>query len=166
MICCVTGHRPAGFPFPHENTDSQYREYCSKLSNEIEKLILEGYHTFITGMADGADIDFAEKVIRYREIFDDIMLVAAMPYPSQPVKHMTQDHMKRLAILESCDIKHVISDHYFRGCMDKRNRFMVDRADLVLAIWNGVESGGTWNTIKYARSKGKPIRYLMLNELM
>ena len=42
---------------------------------------------------------------------------------------------------------------------------MVDRSDLVFAIWNGKEEGGTWDTIKYARSKGKEIRYLMLDTL-
>ena len=36
---------------------------------------------------------------------------------------------------------------------------MVDAADIVLAVWDGKECGGTWNTIKYARDKRKEIRY-------
>ena len=36
---------------------------------------------------------------------------------------------------------------------------MVDAADIVLAVWDGKEWGGTWNTIKYAKDKGKEIRY-------
>ena len=48
--------------------------------------------------------------------------------------------------------------------MQKRNMYMVDRADLVLAIWNGEEKGGTWNTIRYARKKEKALQYSMLNE--
>ena len=47
--------------------------------------------------------------------------------------------------------------------MHRRNRYMVDKADLVLAVWNGICSGGTWYTIQYARSLKKPIRYIMLD---
>ena len=43
--------------------------------------------------------------------------------------------------------------YFIRDCL------MVDAADIVLAVWDGKEWGGTWNTIKYARDKGKEIRY-------
>ena len=38
-----------------------------------------------------------------------------------------------------------------------RNDYMVDHSDLVLAIWNGEQSGGTWHTIEYAKAKGKQV---------
>ena len=46
--------------------------------------------------------------------------------------------------------------------MQKRNEYMVDKSDLVIAFWNGEESGGTWNTINYAERKGKQ---LVINRL-
>ena len=49
--------------------------------------------------------------------------------------------------------------------MQKRNRYMVDKSDIILAIWNGEKSGGTWNTIEYAQKKGKKIIYIMLSEI-
>ncbi len=30
---------------------------------------------------------------------------------------------------------------------------MVDKSELVIAVFNGIEKGGTWYTIKYAKSK-------------
>lgn len=36
---------------------------------------------------------------------------------------------------------------------------MVDHSDLVISAWNG-NSGGTENTIKYAKHKGIPIKYI------
>jgi uncharacterized phage-like protein YoqJ len=43
--------------------------------------------------------------------------------------------------------------------MQTRNVWMVDRADIILAMWNGT-SGGTANCIEYAKSRGKTITNL------
>ena len=43
--------------------------------------------------------------------------------------------------------------HYFRACYQKRNEFMVDHSNLVIAVWNGKKSG-TKNTIDYANRHG------------
>ena len=40
--------------------------------------------------------------------------------------------------------------------MQERNIFMVDRADEILAVWNGT-SGGTKNCIDYAKKQNKII---------
>lgn len=42
MICCVTGHRPKGFPFLRDNSEIAYMLYSYRLHMEIEKLIREG----------------------------------------------------------------------------------------------------------------------------
>lgn len=40
----------------------------------------------------------------------------------------------------------------------KRNEWMVDNADRVLAYWSGKESGGTFACINYARKVDKKVR--------
>ena len=40
--------------------------------------------------------------------------------------------------------------------MQKRNEYMVDLADKVIAVWNG-STGGTYNCVKYAEKCGKEI---------
>lgn len=164
MICCVTGHRSQGFPFARNESNALYAFYIYKLYNEIQNLIFNGYRSFITGMAEGADIDFAKAVLYYRDTMD-ITLEAAVPYPIAYTERKSEYIEERNCILSACDKKTVISEYYFRGCMQKRNRYMVDKADIVLAIWNGRCAGGTWNTIKYARSRNKSIKYIMVNEL-
>lgn len=42
---------------------------------------------------------------------------------------------------------------YSRACFQIRNEWMVDRSARVIAVFNG-QSGGTKNTINYARSNG------------
>ena len=48
----------------------------------------------------------------------------------------------------------VVADHYEADVMQKRNEYMVDHSDIVLAVWNGKKSG-TENCIKYAEKMGK-----------
>jgi uncharacterized phage-like protein YoqJ len=139
--------------------------YTTSLQQQIEALIQEGYVDFITGMAEGADIDFAKCVLKLRTSYDHITLEAALPYPVAARKHISTQAMTREEIWKSANHRHIVSPYYHRGCMQMRNQYMVDKSDLVLAVWNGECHGGTWNTIQYARSKEKPIRYIMLDSL-
>lgn len=165
MVCCVTGHRPGGFPFPPEDRVSLL-EYKKRLYEEVKDLMAQGYRHFITGMAEGVDIDFALAVLYYKPEFEGVTLEAALPYPRNSRGSSVGSLNIREHILSKCDRVSMISDTYFDGCMQKRNCYMVDRADLVLAVWNGGRKGGTWNTIRYARQRKKPIRYIMLDECM
>ena len=40
--------------------------------------------------------------------------------------------------------------------MDKRNRYMVDQADVLIAVWDGSPSG-TGKTVRYAHQQGKSV---------
>lgn len=44
-----------------------------------------------------------------------------------------------------------------------RNKYMVDKSDILLAIWNGDKSG-TKNCIDYAEQIGKSIDYILLEK--
>ncbi len=162
MTCCVTGHRPQGFPFERDASNHSFAVYMFELKQKIEYLIKSGCTQFITGMAEGADLDFAEAVLELKDNYPNITLTAALPYPlSSRVK---QD--RKSEILKAVDTMREVSDHYFKGCMQKRNRYMVDNSDILIAVWNGEERGGTWDTIKYARRQNKKIIYIMLYENM
>ena len=56
----------------------------------------------------------------------------------------------------------VVSSHYTPYCMQRRDRYMVDHAALVIAVFDGT-SGGTRYTIDYAIKKGVPIADLPVN---
>ena len=160
MICCVTGHRPKGFPFPYGRASANYRSYQLAVKNKVQELIARGFTVFLVGMAQGADMDFAEAVLAERGC--ELALEAAIPCPNQTRGWGIKEKLRYHAILKRCTDKHLISNAYHNGCMQERNAYMVDRADLVIAIWNGERHGGTWNTISYAKRKGKLIEYIYL----
>ena len=59
----------------------------------------------------------------------------------------------------------LISRRYTQGCYHQRNRYLVDHADALLAVYNGLPEGGTAYTVKYAHSRAKEIVLLDPNNL-
>ena len=50
----------------------------------------------------------------------------------------------------------MVSDHYTSSCMQRRDRYMVDHASLLIAAFDGT-AGGTRYTVEYALSRGLSI---------
>lgn len=50
-----------------------------------------------------------------------------------------------------------VSWKYREGCMLKRNRYLVDHAACLLAVYNGERQGGTAMTVRYARKVGREV---------
>ncbi len=106
-------------------------------------------------MAMGVDLIAAEIVIKLKKQYENITLEAAIPCRNQTDK-WSFDYVERYKnILEYCDKITYISETYTYNCMLKRNRYMVDNSDVVIAVWNGVSRSGTGATIHYANSKNK-----------
>lgn len=138
--CCVTGHRdiPA----------AQMDRIQELLRREILAAIEDGYSHFISGFAAGADLLFAEIVAELREAYP-ITLEAAIPYPGR----MKTPDKTFQRLIRCCDTVKIHSDGYFKGCYMRRNRYMVDQSQRVIAVYDGRPTGGTAATVRYARGK-------------
>ena len=56
----------------------------------------------------------------------------------------------------------VVQDHYDKGCMLRRDRYMVDRSAVVLAVFDD-SPGGTKYTLDYAARRQREVLLLDLN---
>ncbi len=134
------------------------------LEQKIELAITEyGITNFISGMALGADMDFAEIVLKLRKKYP-ITLECAIPCPNQTLKWNDKDKLRHENILKRADEIKLISERYTPECMLKRNRYMADKCELVIAVFNGIEKGGTWYTINYAKKANKHIEIIELSK--
>lgn len=168
LTCCVTGHRPKGFPWDYSKTDSaSHQEYLEAMACYIDQVIRkDGVVHFIAGGAIGADTDFAETVLDFRDhVYDHITLEIAVPCMGQEDRWSAEDKARYKSILDRADTVTVLSEHYTSFCMQKRNEYMVDHSDIVFAFWNENETkGGTVNTINYAKRKNKRLELFVLNQ--
>ena len=141
--CCVTGHRD----IPAEQMDRIQK----LLRQEILAAIEDGYTHFISGFATRADLLFADIIAELKEIYP-ITLEAAIPYPGR--MKTPDETFQRL--IRCCDTVKIHSDSYFKGCYMRRNRYLVDQSQRVIAVYDGRPTGGTAATVRYA--KGKDVR--------
>ena len=79
----------------------------------------------------------------------DVTLEAAVPCSTQADGWPEPDRSRWRALLAACDLETLVQSGYTRGCMLRRNRYMVDHSALVIAVYDGTP-GGTCRTLEYA----------------
>ncbi len=156
--CSCTGHRPQNLNFGFNEKDEICILLKKKMRETIEKLILEDNVTrFISGMALGVDTWFAETVLELRDtLYPQISLEAAIPCETQASKWNETQRNRYFNIISRCDKETMLRTHYTANCMQRRNFYMVEHCDFLLAVWNGAP-GGTKSTVKHAEEQNKVI---------
>lgn len=153
--CAFTGHRPAALPWGDDERDARCLALKAKLEDAIRTAYRQGFRHFICGMAQGADLYFCEGVVKLRSEFPGITLEAAVPFPGQCDRWSREERERYRALLALCDMETLIQQFHTPGCMQRRNRYMVDHAGLLLAVFNGnPQASGTLGTINYALQQG------------
>ena len=107
-------------------------------------------------MALGTDMFAAETVLELKRKFRDITLTAVLPCRTQAAKWNKEATARYELIVDRCDKIIILQDEYTPSCMHKRNLYMVEHSDCVIAVWSGTE-GGTANTIRFAIERHLPI---------
>lgn len=104
------------------------------------------------GMADGYDLWLADEALAA-----GIPVIACRPWAN----HYSSDKLYDYVIEHATDIINVSESEEYPGpwAYHNRNHYMVDSATHVLAYLDpNTKSGGTYQCVKYAKSKGKPVR--------
>lgn len=146
MIIAGTGHRP-----------DKLGGYADDVQVELIKLarswMQENKPTkVISGMAVGWDLALATAALK-----EKIPFIAAVPFYGQEnvwPRKIRDVYNNYLLLAEQIII--VCQGGYGRWKFQRRNVWMVDHCDMVLALWNG-SPGGTENCVKYAQKSKKPI---------
>ena len=143
--CCFTGHRNI--------LSAEREEIARQLEKTVTELIHAGIDRFITGGARGFDTLAAQAVLLLRKRYPDIKLILALPCLSQTRGWNKKDITVYETIKSQADEIVYTSQDYTRGCMHKRNRYMVDNSGLCVCCWIR-DKGGTAYTVHYAEKKG------------
>ncbi len=160
ITCCFTGHRPVKLPWGMNEADPRCILLKEQISSALDGIYEAGFRHFICGMAIGCDFYFAEAVFELKRRHEDITLEAAIPCDSQAEKWNKKQQAQYQELLRKCDQLTYVSHAYTPTCMMRRNEYMIDHSDLLLACFNGHNSG-TMKTILYAQRNG--VRTIILD---
>lgn len=142
---CFTGHR--------DICEADIPWIRKALKRQVLRLYRMGYDTFYTGGALGFDTLAAVTVLQLKVLFPQITLILALPCHNQTRGWAERNIAMYEIIKQKADKVVYISQDYFRGCMQKRNRYLVENSDLCICYLLK-KSGGTAYTVKYADSIG------------
>lgn len=144
-ICTFSGHREVYQPAIEARLDA-----------EIEKLLqTDNEFLFLTGGMGQFD-DMAASAVRAakcRHSGKCITLTLVLPYMSNRLntdKEYYQSYYDQIIIPEE------LNTAYYKAAIQRRNRWMVDRADIVIA-YICRDFGGALTSVKYAQKHGKPV---------
>jgi uncharacterized phage-like protein YoqJ len=135
--CVFTGHRQLGEDFSPR-----------KLKKAIKTQIENGVEYFYNGMAMGFDLFAAELVLDLKKKYPQIKLIACIPCYNQERYFSEEDKKRYVDILKKTDENVVLSDYYYRGCMQNRDKYMVDRCNSMITYCKK-EEGGAAYTVRY-----------------
>lgn len=154
-----TGYRPQKLSFGDDLTHPDAVRLRAAIKTEYRKLIQRGFNQFLTGGATGCDLMAAEVILELREEYPRKVKMThwlCMPCFDHTAKWKDEDK-ERLEKIKEKSIAFYVSDRpYFNGCMQVRNRYMVDTSRVLLAVHDG-QKGGTLNTLEYARRKNRKV---------
>ncbi len=150
--CCFTGHRI----LPEKDVPEIKKKLTEEIINAIE---IEKIQYFLCGGALGFDLMCAETVLDLKKQYPSISLCLILPCPNHNRFWRKQDKERFSAVLSSSDEEFYTSDSYFQGCMQKRNRCLVDYSKLCICYLTR-QAGGTAYTVQYAEKRGISCRNL------
>ena len=140
QTCCFTGHRVI-------RTDMA-KTIENRLEEQIRFLITRGILRFTAGGALGFDTLAAETVLKLKKENASIRLVLVLPCPEQALRWRRSDIERYENIKSQADEVIYTSEAYHKGCMQKRNRYMVNLS-CCCVCYLIKKRGGTKSTIDY-----------------
>jgi uncharacterized phage-like protein YoqJ len=137
-VVAITGHRP------------EKLKNLTWIDSELSRVLIKLNTTLLyQGMAAGVDLMSATVAHRL-----GIPYVAARPWAGHTPRKQDQDRYA-VVLNQAQSVVNVSESSTYEGPWQyhQRNEYMVNHADIVVAVWDGGPSGGTAACVRYAQEK-------------
>lgn len=160
LTCAVTGYRPSRFRFKYNENNTDCKRLKRRMEEQFSLLYQQGVRHFIVGGALGVDMWAGEILLTMKEKqkFSKIRITMALPFEGHDVDWDQESKTRNIRIRNSAEVL-IIGKEPETPSYTKRNHFMVDHANVILAVYdnNRKMRSGTAMTVHYAERKKKPV---------
>lgn len=158
LSCAVTGHRPTRFKWKYKENNNGCRRLKRRMRDQFILLYENGCRHFWVGGALGVDMWAGEILLEMKgdPQYSEIELHLALPFAGYDSSWDPKSKSRMALIRKNCASSIIV------GTVDKpaenykkRNYYMVDHADVLLAVYDNDRSirSGTGMTVNYAKKK-------------
>ena len=151
-VCAFTGHRPEKLPWGSDESSTACNKAKDMLLASIFLKIGEGCSTFFTGMAQGADLIFAEQVFKTKESYPCLKLIAVLAHKDTAAMWDEKNQKRYRCILDMADEIVITGKDNTAASVMEHNKWMVDNAGHLIALYSGAD-GGSRNVVDYAKKR-------------
>ena len=153
--CCVTGHR--------DLPQKEINRVKAALRREVDSAVADGFTRFISGFGEGVEQYFAEIVLEKQKENPALELIAVIPYRKR--LDSLNEKGRTYKMLEACSEVVVVQEEYHPSVYSRRRRYMVERSDRVITVYDGREKGGTVRMIRFAHMLKKELCEIPVGEI-
>lgn len=146
--CCFSGHRII--------SNNDYDKVYNDTKKAVISLIEKGVIYYDAGGALGFDTLAAQVILDLKKEYPQIKLILVLPCVNQTMKWNQRDIEVYDDIKSKADKVVTLSECYYEGCMQARNRYLVQGSNYCVCFLKNVYSG-TGYTVRYAEQQGLTI---------
>lgn len=161
-VCAVTGHRPNRFAFKYNEEHALCKTIKRAIWDEFRQMYDEqGMRHIYVGGALGVDMWAGEAALQLKKTsgYDELRLHIALPFEGHDSKWSQWCKERLRSLIRHSDECVTVGNTGSRESYLARNRYLVDHADLLLAVYDDERNlrSGTMHTVNYAQMRNLPI---------
>ena len=162
--CAIIGQPPARFRFGYKENNAGCKRLKKRLRDQFTSLYTQNVRRFYVGGCIGVDQWAGEILLQMQGQpgFSDIELILIEPFPDHDAQ-WDDWHRKRQSFLRSqCTERLVAGTAPQRRSFVARNHYLVDHADVLLAVYDNDRTAhsGTGQTVLRAEQQGIPVVFI------
>lgn len=140
--------------FEGSKGNKKYQSFREQQLQILQSLIHAGCTDFISGTHMAFEIRIAEDILTLQKENKSITLECVVPFPEHWDHWSQADQNRRYKVITHANTSVMLSDHYCENWYSIYNRYMIDKADVVVFAFSG-HMGELPCTVNYAQKQNK-----------